>query len=243
VHIIAWEFVVLFLILLIFGGSLQWFKRASQFERLYVILSLSFLVWTSLMSRSLFVVIRHWLHVLPFLILSAALGCSIIYKKIKKAKFRMLAKIFISLLVILIFQNGIFTFWMYASPAKREYFKNAQKTLKKVKIFLDENTDPEVRLATVDWGVLPFVLKRTSYQILNDKSHLLTFNRMKKYQTKYLIYLDHINAFPPSTRKMVKEFPGVFTLVMEAKPPNRNGPKAAVYKIDLTEIDKILKNS
>jgi hypothetical protein len=107
--------------------------------------------------------------------------------------------------------------------------------MSKVKNYMDEEALPGVPVAATDWGVMPFTLQRTCYQVLNDDSHLSTLGRMSKYRTGYLVILDHLSVFPSYARKMVEDLPQLFTLLLEVHPDGK-GPAAALYGIDLQGV-------
>lgn len=239
VQLLTTEFVFVFIVGLVFAGSFHWFKKATRMEQVYVVLSLGFLVWCLLRKQSLYVQERYWLPVLPFLLVSAGLGLSIVYNRLKKIRFHALSSVFIGFLVMLVLSSGVNDFLAFMSPSKSDYYRNANHVITKVKHFMDEKAILGVPVATTDWSVMPFALKRTCYQVLNDESHLLTLKRMDKYQTGYLVILDRMAAFHRSARKMVEELPQLFTLLIEIQ-SDGNGPDAAVYSVDLKGVHAFL---
>ena len=184
-------------------------------------------------------VARYWLPLLPVLLVSAGFGLYVVYERLKKTRFHALFNVFIGFLVVLVLSNGVSYFFASASPSESEYYRNANHVIAKVKHFMDEKAILGVPVATTDWGVMPFALKRTCYQVLNDESHLLTLKRMDKYQTGYLVILDRMAAFHRSARKMVEELPQLLTLLIEIQ-SDGNGPDAAVYSVDLKGVHAFL---
>jgi hypothetical protein len=144
--------------------------------------------------------------------------------------------------LFLILSHGASSFTSFASQVNATYYKNANTVLSKVMNYMDEKTPPGVPVATTDWGVMPFTLKRTCYQVLNDDSHLLTLGRLSKYRTGYLVILDHLSVFPPHARKMVEDLQQLFTLLLEVHPDGK-GPAAAVYRIDLQGVRAFLNTA
>jgi hypothetical protein len=164
----------------------------------------------------------------------------LIYEKLATKRYQMLStNIIIVLVLTLSLSHGVSTFAAFASRANATYYKNANIVLSKVKNYMDEKTPSGVPVATTDWGVMPFTLQRTCYQVLNDDSHVLTLGRLSKYSAGYLVILDHLSVFPPYARKMVKDLPQLFTLLLEVHPDGK-GPSAAVYGIDLRGVREFL---
>jgi hypothetical protein len=240
VDLVPTEAVVLFIGGLIAVGSPQWFKKASRFEQIYVIVSLGFLLRDSVGSGWLRVVQRYWLPLLPFVMVSAGLGLSFLYNKFKRPGFRWTLGVFIGLMVLLIVQNGINSFCYLRS--KGDYYKSGNEVMAKVKDFMDNRTDPSVPVATTDWGVMPFVLKRTCYPVLNDESHVLTLERMDKYKTGYLVILDGSGVWVEPARKMVQDLSHLFSPMFEVD-AGEDLPSASVYEVDLQAVKTFLNVS
>ena len=222
-------------------GILRWFKLATHMERAYVFLCLLFALWW--VGRGYFhysTTRQVYLPILPFILITAGLGMGLIHEKLATKRYQMLSTTIIIVLVLtLILSHGVSSFISFASRASATYYKNANIVLSKVKNYMDEKALPGVPVATTDWGVMPFTLKRTCYQVINDDSHLLTLGRLSKYRTSYLVILDHLSVFPPYARKMVKDLPQLFTLLFEVHPDGK-GPSAAVYGIDLRGVRAFL---
>jgi hypothetical protein len=235
------EVVVLFAGVFVALGSLRWLKKSNYMERLYVIVSLAYIVWSSLSTRWLYVQYRYWLPMLPFILILGGLGLRVLYEQVKDRRFMLPFSAFIVTLFLLIFVNGLNEFISFKRHFNQDYYRNANRIVAQVKEFMDEKTRDQVPVATTNWSVMPFVLKRTCYPILNDKSHMLSLERMNKYGTKYLVILDELTAFAKDARNMVEEFPELFTLLVEIKPQDI-GPSAAVYEVDLEGLESLLEN-
>jgi hypothetical protein len=163
----------------------------------------------------------------------------LIHKSLPTTQYQTLTAAIIILVVIVILGHGVSSFAAFASRANATYYRNANIVLSKVKNYMDEKALPDIPVATTDWGVMPFTLKRTCYQVLNDDSHVLTLGRLSKYRTGYLVILDDLSAYPPHARKMVGDLPQLFTLLLEVHPDGK-GPAAAVYGIDLRDVREFL---
>lgn len=226
------------LIALCGAGSLRWFKLATHMERIFVVLSLVFLLlWTLKGGRSSYVVPRYWLLVLPFALVMIGCGIAELRDRLKAAPARHAASAAAIALFALVLANGVERITEFAGDGV--YYENATEVIQRTADYVSERIPPETSLATTDWGVMPFALKRRSYQILNDTSHRLTLRRMNKYKTGYLVILGKRLVFPPIAREMVSRFPGIFKLEFEAR-PNGWGPVASVYAIDLAALTMAL---
>jgi hypothetical protein len=229
---------VLFVLLIVIVslGILRWFKLATDMERAYVSLCLLFALWW--VGRGYFhysTTRQVYLPYLPFIFITVGLGVSLIHESLRKRGYQTLSAVIIVIVLTLILGHGGFAFASFASRANATYYRNANVVLTKVKNYMDEKALPGVPVATTDWGVMPFTLQRTCYQVLNDDSHVLTLGRLSKYRTGYLVILDHLSVFPPYARKMVEDLPQLFTLLLEIHPDGK-GPSAAVYGIDLQGV-------
>jgi len=143
----------------------------------------------------------------------------------------------VGFLILVVLINGVSI--LLESVHKSGYCRSAQESLEEIKQFMDERTSPTIPVATTDWGVLPFTLKRTCYKTLNDESHLLTLERMDKYQTGYLVIVDQLGWASPYAREMVEDLPQLFSLMLEVQPEGK-GPAAAVYSVDLERVRTFL---
>lgn len=234
------EVVFIFIVGITFAGSLRWFKLATNMERVYVILCFLFVLGWLGRSHSLYSTARQmYLPFLPFILVSAGFGFHVIYERLKKTRYHSLSVVLIGLIVTLVLSNGLSYFFAHSNPRSSEYYRNANNTLSKVKDFMDEKADPGVSVATTDWGVMPFTLKRTCYMVLDDESHLLSLQRMNKYQTEYLVILDDLTTRSPYTREMVGDLPQLFELLLDVK-PDGPGPAASVYDVDLESVNLFL---
>jgi hypothetical protein len=232
--------VFVLLIVIVSFGILRWFKLATNMERAYVFLCLLFALW--LVGRGYFhysTTRQVYLPFLPFILISAGLGMGLIHKSLPTTRYQTFSAAIIVFIFILILNHGVSSFAAFASRANATYYRNANIVLSKVKNYMDEKALPGVPVATTDWGVMPFTLKRTCYQVLNDKSHLLTLGRLSKYRTGYLVILDDLSVFPLHARKMVEDLPQLFTLLLEVHPDGK-GPAAAIYGIDLQGVQAFL---
>jgi hypothetical protein len=220
------------------AGAARWFARATSLERVFVLLSLVFLLlWTLKGGRSLYIVPRYWLPVLPFVLVLVGLGVAALHDRVRGTPVRYAVAATAVALVALATVNG--AGHIVGHSVRSAYYRSADDVIRRTAAYVAEQVPAETRIAATDWGVLPFSLERRSVQTLNDESHQLTLARMSRYQTRYLVILDGLAVFPRFARRMIARFPDMFSLVFEARPAGR-GPVASVYVVDLEKIDSAL---
>lgn len=230
---------VLLIAVLAAAGAARWFRRGTSMERAYVVLSLLFLlVWTLKGGRSLYIVPRYWLPVLPFVLLLAGLGLAALHERLGRSSARHAVVAGSGALALLTAINGAAVGAEFA--AKRDYYRNAHRAIQATAEFVAGNVPAGALIATTDWGVMPFLLQRQSYQVLNDPSHRLSLERMQKYRTRYLVILDDLAAFPPTARAMVGRLPELFDLVFERRADD-SGPSVSVYAVRLDGVGRALE--
>jgi hypothetical protein len=240
VNLAPTEIVAMLIGTLVLAGSLRWFRNASRFEQIYVIASAAFFFKEALFAGRIFVVQRYWLPLLPFILVSGGFGVSMLNNKLKGRRFRWVLCTLVCLMVLLIVRQGVKSY-LYLRSAE-SYYRTGNEVMAKVKLFMDNDTDPRASVATTDWGVMPFVLKRTCYPVLGIKSHVLTLERMDKYKTQYLVILDGLGDWAEPGRRMVQDLPHLFNLIFEVN-RGSNLPGAGVYKVDLKGVAVLLKSS
>lgn len=226
------------LICLFVLGFSRWLKRATIFERVFVILMLVFLfVFILTGGRSAYVVPRYWLGVLPFVIALMSYGVVALYHATGSTILRHGVSALAIALISLTAITGTARVIDFAS--KEAFYENADQVIQKTVDYVAKTVPPTLPIATTDWGVMPFRLGRPSYQILNDVTHRQTLRRIFQYKTGYLVILDRLAAFPPVARQMVAQYPDIFTRVFEAG-TQEPGPRASIYVIDLKAVESAL---
>ena len=229
--------VVIILVIVVLTGTWRLLKLATNMERSYVVLSAAFLAYSSLKSHNLYVVTRYCLPLAAFAVVAAGFGLRSIYNLCTDVRYKAIVGTVIGFLVVLILTHGVSVCLRYS--ARSTYYRNAQDVMGKVKEFMDENTSRATPVAAVDWGVTPFILKRTCYKILTGESYHLSLERIDKYQTEYLVIVEQLASAAPYARKMVQEMPELFSLMLEIEPEGE-GPAAAVYRVNLEDVRRSL---
>jgi hypothetical protein len=159
---------------------------------------------------------------------------------VKNVRYRIVLATVVGFVVILNLSSGVSLYVRHVS--RSSYYRNAQEVMGKVRQFMDENTSPATPVATPDSGVIPFTLGRTCYKTLYDESHLLSLERMSKYQTGYLVIGDQVGRASPYARKMVEDIPQLFSPMLEVQPEEGEGPAVAVYSVDIEGVQKFLNS-
>lgn len=232
VHEICFILFILFVIL----GFKKWFNKGSTFEVTYVVISLSYILWTNMTSKGLYTVSRYWLPMLPFMYCILFFGFCRAVSIINNKKVRYVVSF---LAVMLIFHNGIAHYVHFLSNDTSERYEISYARLIEMKHFLknNHNVNSETVFASTDWGVIPYVLGYQTYQVLNDKNSQYTFERMLKYKTKYLIVLDGLAAFPEYGRNMVDSNQEIFNRIKHDR-IGTTDKYLSLYKINLQGIKK-----
>lgn len=220
-------------------GSGRWFKNATRMEQIFVVIAITFMAFSTLKSRNLYVVPRYLFALSPFILVCAGLGIAVIANRLARSPLKHVFGSVVMVLIVLILSKGVVNASGQTSPSKLVYFENANQTLTNLSKFVDDTVPQNVKIATTDWGILPFKLKRQSYQVLNDNSHLLTLERMVKYETQYLVILERSSGLSSSAQAMVDDLPTLFKLVYETK-PEVSGPTGSVYAFDIEGAKSVL---
>ncbi len=228
--------VVIVLVIVVLVGSLRLLKLATNMERGYVILSVAFLAYSYLTRHNLYAKTREWLPLAAFAVVAAGFGLRSIYNLLTDVRYKAVVGTVIGFLVVLILIHGVSV--CLRKSARSTYYRNAYEVMGKVKQFMDEKTSPAIPVATTEWGIMPFILKRTCYKVRPDESHLLSLEYMNKYQTGYLVIIDHFRT-SHYAKKMVEDLPELFSPILDVQPEGE-GPAAAVYSVDLEGVQKFL---
>lgn len=222
---------VLAVALVVGFGGYWWFRAATVAERVYVIASGLFLLYTYLKSRSLYTVPRYWLPLLPFICVAGVLAAEKALAAIPTRARRAVSIALLALVVAVVAPRAGRDFGYAASAATEKHWLGKSKLLDGVAQYFEDNVPSDATVATTDWGVTPMTVRRSSYQVLNDPDHRLTIKRMLDYSTDYLVILDQLAAFSPHARALVAERPDAFTQLWESCTDEGN-PCASVYRID-----------
>jgi hypothetical protein len=230
---------IVFVLYLCAGGASRWFRAATIFERIFTLLMLTFLlVWTLRSGgQTYYDVPRYWLSVLPLVMVMMGFCFVGLYEAAGTGLRRHVVSTLAVALLALVMVSGTAKITRYV--VKDNYFAKADSVLRKTAGYFDETIPRQARIATTNWGVVPLLLDRQSYIVLNDPTHRHSLRRMLTYKTQYLVILDEINVFTPAARHLVSQYPMVFAPVFEAKPEGP-GPFVSVYTVDLAAIESWL---
>ncbi len=246
VDLLSPEAVVVFLVGIVFAGSWRWFKLATHMERVYVILCFLFILLSFARAHSIDSYnIRHvYLPFLPFILICAGLGMHLIHERLIKTRYHLFSSVIIGSLIMLVFINGVNNFLRLVVPSEATTYRGVkhEEVRMRVKHFIDENVAPGIPVATTDWGVMPYTLKRTCYPVLYyDESHFFTLKRMHKYQTEYLVIFPTQYRAKHAKKMAEEDLPQLFTLMLDIQPSGYGLP-AAVYKVNLKGVQEYLES-
>jgi hypothetical protein len=228
----------LILIPLILLGAIPWFKRATILERFYIIISVLFILKSFFGGRSIYVVTRYWIPLLPFVIACIGFGLQSIvnyhhFKNIQKGLQGSVALI-IFVLIGLSLPN------LVKHIEKESRYENITASFDAIQKFTASNIPENSKIATMEWGVLPYILKRQSFPVLNDPDHYQTINRILKYKIDYLV-IDSFSRTSDISSKMTEQYPQAFRLVFETH-TDVEYAQAQIFKIDLSALNELRLN-
>lgn len=234
------ELVLAVLLGLVLAGALRWFRRATNMEWIFVGMLVSFMAYQYLIrSDTVYSPIRYWIPILPFVLISGAMGLSIIHDRLARTRARLVVGIVSVLLLMSALYNGATFLIEETGDDRTETFRNSERLVAELSGFVDQHTKRDDNIATSDWGILPRALNRQSYMILNDDPYTLSLDRMHKYQTKYLVILQNNATRTLFAQRMADELPNLFTKELEIKSVGP-GPSGLVYAVDLAKVKAFL---
>lgn len=215
-------------------GIKSWAKRATSLELFYIVISVLFILKDLLFTKHLHVVPRYWVPLLPFVILTIAYGFQNIINSSQIFKLKKFMQGAGGLVII-----AIVTF---SSPnlikhiSDNERYENVADSMENLQNFSLKNIPEASRIATMDWGVLPHIMRRQSFPVLNDPDHQQTIQRILKYQIEYLVIHDSFPRTSVPSKSMVEDYSGVFSLIFETH-MGVEFAQSQIYKINLDKIN------
>jgi hypothetical protein len=215
-------------------GVKSWAKRASSFELFYIVISVLFILKDLLLTKHLHVVPRYWVPLLPFVILTMAYGLQNIVDFSQKLKMNKVMQGAGALLIITIVAVSSPNLIKHINASER--YENVAASMEKLQNFSIENIPETSRVATMDWGVLPHIMRRQSFPVLNDPHHQQTIERILKYQIEYLVIHDSFPRTSGLSRDMVEQYPEGFSLMFETH-MGIEFAQAQIFKINLERLD------
>lgn len=232
------QVVVVFSLVIAGLGLGPWARRASLMERSLLFSFVFFFLYRHYSAGpTLYIVTRYWLPMLPFVLLVCAIGLARMVGWLQNAWARRLALTLIVSLASLVFVNS----WVshQASQAASTHYAESEVLRERLRNFSRKHIPKDARVAVSDWGVVPLTLERQSYQLLDDRDHMLSLARMAKFQTEYfVIWLGFGGQISLQMIRLVKGYPNLFERM--AFPMTRVGPNAALFRVDLAAVDRIL---
>ncbi|WJG10459.1 hypothetical protein [Aliiglaciecola sp. LCG003] len=223
------------MLVLVALGLGPWAKRANKLELLYVGLSMAFIGKDILLTKTLHIVYRYWIPMLPFIIVMMGFG---IYKCVNFAWLGKLkrpaqtgALLLVSALLVLASPN------LLRHVEQTDKFRDESSAISALKGFVDIEIPKNAVVATVDWGVLPHTLQRRSIPLLNDPNNQQSIERMLKYNTEYLVTFGKFARMNDPALNMVDRFPKVFNKIFETYTQQPN-TAIEIYRVDLAQLNE-----
>jgi hypothetical protein len=219
---------------LIVLGIKSWAKRASSLELIYIVILGLFILKNLMFAKNLHVVPRYWVPLLPFVILTMAYGFQNIinFSQVIKAKKVVQGAVVLVFIAVVTISSPNLVKHIYAE----ERYENVAASMEELQKFAANNIPKNSRIATMDWGVTPHVMRRQSFPVLNDPGHQETIERILKYQTEYLVINDSFPRTSGLSRDMVEQNPEAFNLVFETH-VGVEFAQAQIYKINLNKLN------
>jgi hypothetical protein len=225
----------LLLLPLIALGAAPWFKRATILERFYIIISVLFILKGFFGGKSIYVVTRYWIPLLPFVILCIGFGMQSIVNYFNSQKMKKALQSIATLTACLIVAISLPNLANHIK-AKDKYAK-ISSTLSAVQEYAKSNIPKDSKVATMDWGIVAHSIGRQSFPVLNDPNYQQTIDRIVKYQLNYLV-IDNFSRNSEISTKMTEQYPQVFNLVFETHSAEEE-PQAKIYNIDLIKLNNL----
>ncbi|GAA6184339.1 hypothetical protein [Aliiglaciecola sp. NS0011-25] len=225
------------MLLLIGVGVRPWAKRANKLELLYVGFSLVFISKDILLNKNLHIVYRYWIPMLPFIVIMLGFGIKTIasmkaLKGLKKPA-QYSAITIVCVLMLLSLPN------LAKIHGQKDKLQNEQDLITRLSEFAHQELPLDAVIATVDWGVLPYVLQRRSIPLLNDPDNKQSIARMLKYRTEYLVTYDKFGRMSEPAEYMVEQNPQAFTQLFQAtSSSSENNLIIRLYKVDLNALNQ-----
>lgn len=220
-------------------GAHKWYPGASVLERSWVFFILAFYAFWMLRSSGLYFTTRQMLlPALPFLILFLTLGVTTLIGWLRSQLSRRIAISLSIIMLAFIAHAGIQRMESDLYDAKHKYLP-ANKALHEMRQYISEQIAEDGRLATTDWGILPFYAERESYPVLNDPSHEHTLKRIANYRTGHLVILTPSSWVVDYAKNMVSDHPEIFTHVKHFGTDTEKGPRVDIYSINLEKVDAL----
>lgn len=226
---------------IIAAGSVRWFVRASVMERIYVLVSLGFVLVTLLRATTVYTVPRYWLAVLPFLIVAAGFGFSVFVDTLGRtpALYRG-AQVAAWLAVGVVLYAGVVNARVAVSEAHLVRVQAMNRTLDGITDYFAAHVPGEAVVATTDWGVLPRAVRRPSYPLLRGKPIAQSLERMLRYRVTHLVIM-HTSHATETALTVVSEYPDLFAKLKEYGTEDSPG-YGVIYRVRLDRLEALLRS-
>ena len=220
--------------LLLAVGTVYWLPRAGFFAATFVLLNVALMLNKFVGGDSLYIVVRYWLPVLPFLILIGTVGFSRIATLAMPGGRKQYAHALGATAFAVVFALGAAGLVERIVGDYPRFVKAKYEAATTVGEFVRSETAGDAVVMTTDWGVGPFVTDRLSYQIARSPCMRPTLELLLAKGAGYLVIT------PKALRNeyalaLVNRFPEAFRQVFELKDEGHD-LFGAVYSIDRDRI-------
>jgi hypothetical protein len=222
------------------AGLKKWFYKATVMELIFFTFFFVFLIYWALKQNSFNPVVRVWVPLVPLFSLLMLSGVQELYFKLKNIQLKRFVVIFYSSVLAVVMVNGLMSFAVLTSEKKALFHLSRNETLKQMASYINENTLDSDVFTVDDWGVMPFYIERQTYMLLGGDNHILTLQRIYKYNSKYLAHLETMNKQSFDVANLVKEYPMIFTLLDSFSAP-ADLPTGYIYQVNPAALKQVLE--
>lgn len=226
---------------LLAAGFLPWLRRATAFEAIYVVTSLAFILKDSIGGTSLYIPERYWMPMLPFAAVIAGLGLTWLYKISASAwtKGSIIAASGIAVMFILV--SGTLSWSNAVSRENTDQWATKMESVERVAQQIRETTDADSVLLSTDWGIMPLLTNRHSFQVARSKCSGTTLLLMDERRPDFLVEMPGLLR-SKIVERLIDGYPELFELQFETG-SRENGDHAALYRINLEQLPAALENN
>ena len=225
-------------LVLMTAGLWPWLKRAGMLEIVFVALILILLVEGVTDSKSMRIVDRYWIPILPFVISIAGQGLGQIRGVLAGGRLRTLTTYGSGILMALILVVGTLSWSKRLSPEASDRIARINSVASQVAEHVDQSLPPDALIMASDWGVAPFLTKRKTIQVLRSPCDQGTLELIHERKPAALVVLP---GFLRSSMadELAMRYPDAFQEVFRSG--NRGHRESgAVYHIEHDQVPQAL---
>ncbi|WP_078118020.1 ArnT family glycosyltransferase [Thiosocius teredinicola] len=221
-------------------GFWPWLRRASVMEAAYVIVSLAFLMKDSLEGTSLYFPQRYWIPMVPFAAVMAGLGLAWLYELSTKVWMKATIAVGSGIAVALMLASGVLSWSDDISRENTERWATRMASIDRTAQQIRETTAPDSILLSTDWGIMPLLTNRQSFQVSRSKCSGPTLSLIAERHPDYLVEMPGLLR-TRIVERLVDDYPELFELQFEAG-TRESRDRAALYRINHDQLPAALDN-